>query len=107
MLELWAKIIGRDSLDELFLKMVNSGYYDNYVAPNCSTYMCVAIDKANRDAYIDYFDSFRMKRAIRKYLKPSNTITLRGALIKRGYKSDFETRVLIYNDWNNRPKLTK
>lgn len=70
--------------------------------------MCVALSIANRHGAISRDEQTLAKREIDEYLRSAcegYELNLEFALSLQGLPSDYQARLTIYQDWNNRPAL--
>lgn len=98
--------ITEERIQEVFNTLIAEGYYKNY--------MCDAVNAAYYDPdgpFTDHTEADLVLAEIEKYLRkpyedfPHTFFSLECALIHNNLPSDYETRLAIYKDWENKPKL--
>lgn len=102
------------NIQEIFDKVVEGEFYGPKSLNDfgdcivTSRFMCVALSIADRHGAISRDEQILAKREVDEYLKSACEgceLNLEYALHLYGLPSDYQARLAIYKDWNNRPAL--
>lgn len=95
------------TVQEIFKVAIEEGFYGE--GPYADVLMCNALEHACKQGLITFIEKFSAKREIFKYMetfwkgRDGKDITLKSCLDKEAFSSDFEARLEIYKNWENRP----
>ena len=92
------------SIQELFNYLIDNGYYraDN----EQTSFMCNVLATFYRISIMEKPTILMALEEIRDYLAVTGCDSLVGALYKNSLHHSFEDCLNIYQDWENRPKLS-
>lgn len=89
-----------NTVQNIFDQMIDTRYYSEQ---NGEVLMCKALKNALKDDVISAEDYHIAHRAIRSYLGGFGSLA--GLLDNKGYLWDFSSRLVIYQDWGNKPEF--